>query len=118
MTVRIFSGADGVPWQVWAVQPPSPDRRSGEERRADDASDPWHERRRGQDRRVRDVGRPGAIAGPLSRGWLCFEAVGPEEGAARRRLAPIPADWEECGEATLCALLEQAAPVVRRTRSA
>ena len=118
MTVREFTDALGAPWQVWAVEPPSPDRRGGRDRRTEAASDPWHERRRGADRRVRDVGRPAPVAGPLARGWLCFEATAADGGTVRRRLAPVPPDWEECPECTLRALLEQAAPAALRSRTA
>lgn len=117
MTVRVFTDTDGSPWQVWAVRPPSPDRRSGEDRRAHSASDPWHERRRAGERRVRDVGRPAAVAGEFARGWLCFEVAAPEVASLRRRLAPIPTDWEECPEAALRTLLGRAAPATRAGRS-
>ena len=114
----MFTDTSGAGWQVWAVQPPSPDRRAGDDRRGAAASDPWYERRRGAERRVRDVGRPPAVAGPLANGWLCFEAVGSEGTVPRRRLAPIPPAWVECPETALRGFLEQAAPVVPRSRSA
>lgn len=118
MTVRVFTDTSGADWQVWAVQPPSPDRRSGGDRRRDAASDPWHERRRGAERRARNVGRPAAVAGPLANGWLCFEALASEGTVPRRRLAPIPPEWIECPDTALRAFLERAAPAVPRSRSA
>jgi len=114
MTVRVFTDAAGTSWQVWAVHPPSLDRRSGEDRRAGAAMDPWYERRRGPERRVENVGRLAAVAGALAGGWLCFETVAPEGASLRRRLAPIPEEWTECQEPALCALLERASPVRRR----
>jgi hypothetical protein len=33
----------------------------------------------------------------LSEGWLCFESAG-----EKRRLSPIPPEWEICDEAALC----------------
>ena len=39
----------------------------------------------------------------LGEGWLCFEC-----GEQKRRLSPIPAGWETCDDAALCALCEQA----------
>ena len=117
MTVLTFTDEAGVPWQVWAVHPPSPDRRSGEDRRAGEAPDPWHERRRA-DRRVRDVGRPAAIAGALARGWLCFESQIGDGAATRRRLAPIPDGWADRTEAALRALLGEAVPARRSASGA
>jgi hypothetical protein len=49
---------------------------------------------------------------PLRRGWLTFQA-----GAARRRLAPYPADWESLPDERLDALRRQAAPVPSRGAS-
>ena len=43
-------------------------------------------------------------------GWLCFQS--PTE---RRRLAPIPLDWEEWTERELLGALEQGYPSPRRT---
>jgi hypothetical protein len=36
---------------------------------------------------------------PFSRGWLCFESAG-----EKRRLAPIPPEWQRLGNAQLAAL--------------
>lgn len=37
----------------------------------------------------------------LSGGWLCFESAN-----EKRRLSPIPPEWELCDEATLCTLCD------------
>jgi hypothetical protein len=49
---------------------------------------------------------PGALAG----GWLAFECLN-----EKRRLSPIPPDWEDGSEADLWAHCLAAAPVRRRT---
>ena len=110
MAVRVFADAEGSPWQVWDVHPTLPDRRSGRERRAQAATGAQYARRRGPDRRVRDVGRPAAIAGPLAEGWLCFETVAHNGESVRRRLTPIPPDWDRCDAAALRASLAQSIP--------
>lgn len=117
MTVRMFTDANGDPWQVWAVHPALPDRRSGGDRRAGMRRDPAQERRRGPDRRIRDIGRPPAVAGALADGWLCFQPAH-DDGALRRRLAPVPTGWEQSPESALRALLAQAVVAARARRSA
>lgn len=39
----------------------------------------------------------------LSDGWLCFES-----GSEKRRLAPIPPEWEICGTSMLAELCDRA----------
>jgi hypothetical protein len=55
----------------------------------------------------------GIVQAGYEHGWLCFAA-----GGQRRRLAPIPADWEECSEGALEAHLAHAALVTPSSRSA
>lgn len=43
-------------------------------------------------------------------GWICFEAAD-----SKRRLAPVPADWEHCAESKLDLYRKAAVPVQRRT---
>lgn len=43
------------------------------------------------------------VAGAFRQGWLTFEA-----GGDRRRLAPIPADWEDASVTDLRAMCERA----------
>ena len=47
----------------------------------------------------------------LQKGWLAFQS-----GRERRRLAPIPADWNEMTTRELVELLEQADRRTRRRR--
>jgi hypothetical protein len=47
----------------------------------------------------------------LGSGWLCFEA--PDE---KRRLTPIPADWQRCANDRLEQYCAQATPARRLTR--
>ena len=52
----------------------------------------------------------GAAFGPFRAGWLTFD-----DGAERRRLAPIPPGWAELPVERLAALLRQANPAgIRR----
>ena len=117
---RTFTDDEGVSWTVWAVRPQGrerrapADRRSGSDRR--DRTTPERgsaaapgpadgaERRGGPgDRRVpleRRLSAKRRVVLPtaLEQGWLCFEG-----GGTRRRLAPIPADWEQCADGALLA---------------
>lgn len=45
-------------------------------------------------------------------GWICFEATN-----SKRRLAPVPADWEYCAETTLDLYRAAAMSVQRPTRA-
>jgi hypothetical protein len=52
---------------------------------------------------------PAAVTeGGIPSTFLCFE-----RGVDRRRLAPIPDDWKDCGSAELCGYLERARAVHR-----
>lgn len=105
MALREFAGPDGVHWQVWNVQPArtfSPVR-SGQERRVLETPGFRPERRSGSDRR-----RLSLTTG-LERGWLCFESA-----SEKRRLTPMPPDWETCSEEQLGRYAGQANPVQRR----
>jgi hypothetical protein len=103
--MRIFRDDNGVEWQVWRVVPDAPlvlerrmkDRRSGQPSAY-----------RGVERRVA-ARRSGSSAG-LKDGWLCFQG---EEG--KRRLAPVPPEWEVCPEPELARLHAAASPVRPRT---
>jgi hypothetical protein len=77
-----------------------------------------HDRRRADTRRLATGGAGGAPVGAVlpvgfERGWLAFErvddALDAPEGAAIRRLAPIPPDWETCPEPSLAEYLARAA---------
>jgi hypothetical protein len=93
MAYRTFIDSDGVEWQAWDVLPRAVERRIANRRIQREAL-PFPERRRTERRQVN--GRWTPLTSGLRDGWLCFDADG-----ARRRLTPIPGDWEECPVVTL-----------------
>ena len=107
MSIRSFRAADGVTWQVWNVVPGLPDRlerRAGYDRRSPEPVIRYTgpERRESSDRR-----RNSPFVSPqFASGWLTFES--PTE---KRRLAPIPREWENLPDAELARLCGQAKPV-------
>jgi hypothetical protein len=95
MASRDFADDRGEVWQVWAVHPETLERRLAD----DPHLTPLAERRVKRETRVR-------VTNPvMANGWLAFE-----NRTERRRLAPIPAGWEELDEVALRALLEKAVP--------
>jgi hypothetical protein len=127
VTVRSFTDGEGAQWTVWAVRPETRERRLGAERRSgrdrrEEAAARLAalpaERRATSDRRAaserRLTPRSRAVIIPaFEQGWLCFEA-----NRERRRLAPIPPDWEGCDLATLAAYHRRAALSRPSSRSA
>lgn len=108
MAHREFIDETGAEWTVFDVIPGADDRRASERRNPDRnpevaADDRRAEERRGGFRSSRPV--------RLTRGWLCFEREG-----ERRRLQPIPDNWQHLGDAELVALLREAVVSPRRTR--
>lgn len=106
MPMRAFQSRDGVTWRVWNVLPGRADaeRRTGYDRRSPDPVIRYAgpERRASDDRR-----QPAQFLSPsLARGWLAFECA-----AEKRRLAPIPQQWEALPDAELERLCAQARPV-------
>ena len=121
MGSRAFTDSAGQQWTVWDVRPEYGERRSGGDRRSgrDRRVDPTRhrpgarpDRRSGLDRRVALRSR-GIVQPGYEHGWLCFAA-----GGQRRRLAPIPGNWEECSDRALEAYCARAAVVTPSTRSA
>ena len=119
MAHRSFTEPDGTQWMVWEVIPTRAERRRGERRGAGDARsgsagahDPVLERRRAPDRR-RFVDPAPRVRVPegMELGWLAFES--PFE---RRRLAPIPAAWEDAPPHVLRELAARATPIPSRRR--
>lgn len=88
MAHRIFSDLRGVTWEVWDVFP-----------------------RLLPDGVRREAAQP-AIHGQLAQGWLAFQA-----GESRRRLAPVPAAWEEASDEQLQRWCSQALAVGPRHRT-
>jgi hypothetical protein len=88
--IRKYSDQKGRPWLVWKTSPTFSPARSGSERRKLLARPQTRERRLLAERR-------GVVPPPdWINGWLCFE--GEEE---KRRLAPVPEEWEVCSEEQL-----------------
>lgn len=84
---RTFTDVAGVAWEVWEVYPRLLERRLMRERRA--------ARRGTRERRHVPVGRltqPRQILG----GWLAFQSR-----VERRRLAPVPDEWEDATDRDL-----------------
>lgn len=101
MALREYKDASGVTWQVWHVVPTTRTTAhvvANERRKRTDADFS------GDRRRKQFTLTPG-----MEGGWLCFESSG-----EKRRLAPVPEDWESCGDAVLAGYLASAAPVSRR----
>ena len=92
MAHRTFRDDLGREWDVWEVVPTAVERRMA--RAAPRAS--ALERRRAQETRV-------VVPDSLQKGWLAFQS-----GSERRRLAPIPKDWEDMTSRELIELLSQA----------
>jgi hypothetical protein len=106
MGYRIFRDSNGTEWQTWDVVPRLAERRL-HDRRRERMAPPKAERRRAVDRRVL-IGRRPVLSSGLDSGWLCFEA--PVE---KRRLTPIPADWERCATDRLEEYCREAKPALR-----
>jgi hypothetical protein len=110
MSLRVFRDHGGHEWKVWDVSPflrgASEERRRGPRRLSEPARVAGGaERRSGGDRR-----REATLFTPgLEAGWLCFDA-----GAEKRRLTPIPRDWQQARDEELEAMLERARRVPRR----
>lgn len=99
--MRTFVDGDGTEWQVWKVVPESRlflERRGADRRRTAAAVAPEEEQREGVDRRQ----------GDLQEGWLCFGCA-----TERRRLYPVPPEWESCSDERLDLLRRVARKVER-----
>ena len=104
MGYRIFVDSDGVEWQAWDVLPRGMERRIRNRRTSRERLS-FTDRRNAVERRKVD-GRWTPLTSGLRDGWLCFDASG-----MRRRLTPIPADWEECSYSALEDYCRLAIPV-------
>lgn len=109
MPYRTFADEQGRSWEIWDVRPERIERR-GTERRQERPT-PWT----GPERRVSDRRRKREarmrLTYPLSEGWLVFKSD--EE---KRRLTPIPANWDSLRGQGLRALWEQAEVIETRKR--
>lgn len=90
-----FEDSEGIVWSVWDVDPITAERTLSPHPDAPSTMP-----------RTQTVSR---VHEALSGGWLCFEARG-----HKRRLAPIPAAWEQCDPEDLERLCREAAIVAAR----
>lgn len=101
LALREYVDASGVEWQVWHVVPTvrTPATPVAVERRKRvDPNYPGDRRRKGF-----------TLTPGLESGWLCFESA-----TEKRRLVPVPDDWESCDRATLGGYLASAQGAPRR----
>jgi hypothetical protein len=105
MALRTFVDSMLREWSAFDVIPRDNERRQRERRSADDSES--FDDRRDADRRL-TIGGQATLASQASEGWLCFE-----RGIDRRRLTPIPNDWEHCTDQQLEAYCSKAKPVHR-----
>ena len=103
MALREFVDSAGNRWEAFSVVPREQERRHYD-RRSDEIHLDDLEDRRDADRRITVGGRSDLLNG--TSGWLTFQ-----HDDERRRLSPIPNDWEVCDESQLRSYLEAARPV-------
>jgi hypothetical protein len=103
---RTFWDSNGRTWQVWLILPTAADRRAAERRHAVGATWSGSERRT-EVRRLRTLFRGSTVPIGFEDGWLCFEC----ESGEKRRLAPVPAEWELAHDEQLLAWCVTAAAV-------
>ena len=85
MSYRVVTDRAGAAWQVWTVHPAR-----------------------------RTLASAYALAAEYESGWLAFERLGEPEAPwkrEKRRLAPVPDDWERPSDADVPGLLARATPV-------
>jgi hypothetical protein len=111
VSYRTFLDSAGKRWEVWLVTPAAAERRRVDRRASTAGSESYEgalERRRTPERRRAYFRRSVAVASEYTNGWLCFESEG-----EKRRLAPVPPDWEEAGPDRLSSWLQAARRVVK-----
>ena len=111
MSYRTFTDSHGKRWEVWLVTPAAAERRRVDRRASRTASgmpEGLADRRQTPDRRRSKFRREVVVASEFSDGWLCFESEG-----EKRRLAPVPPDWEQAGPDRLSTWLQAAKRVVK-----
>jgi len=102
MAYRTFVDSNGLEWQTWDVVPKGVERRIAD-RRISFEKVAFGERRRANRSVVQ--GRWTPLTSGLRDGWLCFESA-----QGRRRLTPIPNDWEDCSARELEGYCRSASP--------
>jgi hypothetical protein len=101
MAHREFTDAIGRNWNVWTVIPERAERR----RKGTETT------RSAERRHTPDQGFRVPLGDQWTHGWLAFETKG-----EKRRLAPIPVDWESATDEELTALLQRAERIERPPR--
>lgn len=101
MAYRTFVDRRNSYWQVWDVRPERVERRSMDRRKAAPDSYAGPERRRTNRRKLEQTRI--VLDSGLGSGWLVFESK-----SEKRRLTPIPAEWEKATESELRVLCEKA----------
>ncbi len=98
MGYRSFMDPENRRWEVWHVIPTAPERRKEERRDAAASTAVVYtgiERRTTPSRRKSSFFPRGSVVqAGYENGWLCFENV---EGE-KRRLVPVPNEWETAGD--------------------
>jgi hypothetical protein len=109
MGYRTFVDSDGGYWQVWDSQPARVERRLKGSDRRDHKPFPWRgaDRRAGMDRRMTSQRRISLNEG-YGAGWLTFESLD-----EKRRLIPIPLQWEDVSQAELRVLCDRARRIAK-----
>jgi hypothetical protein len=110
---RTFHDSSGKRWEVWLVTPAAAERRKVDRRASTspgpEAFEGFADRRRhANDRRKNTFRRNVVVASEFTDGWLCFESEG-----EKRRLAPVPGDWDQAGPDRLASWLQAAKRVVK-----
>jgi hypothetical protein len=100
MAYREFRDQHDVLWYVWEIQPSTIERRLHD----DETKRPAIERRRAPSAPRFRPSNPQLMAG-----WLAFES-----SLGKRRLYPVPTQWEILSDDELTALLAQAIPAEKR----
>jgi hypothetical protein len=90
MPHREFLDEHGRLWDVWDVHPTAVERRVNADRRNASRASPDRRQRR----EIRLM-----VPGELRAGWLAFQTMG-----ERRRVSPIPADWDRLPDDELARL--------------
>ena len=94
MAHREFIDSHGIQWEVWTVFPEYAERR----RAAQPTTAPAVDRRARSEFRV-------PLGSQWADGWLCFKS-----NFEKRRLAPVPAAWDEMPDQDLERLCQSATP--------
>jgi hypothetical protein len=112
MSYRNFLDPEKRPWGVWLVLPTAVERRRGERRVAKGSTAAAYkgiERRTNPSRRRSSFPLGPGVDPGYEKGWLCFE----NEEREKRRLVPIPEDWERASDEQLWLWCRRAIPVMK-----